>query len=32
MRCGALGRVRPAAVQHAREVAEAVATELARLD
>jgi MarR family transcriptional regulator, organic hydroperoxide resistance regulator len=28
----ALGRVRPAAVQHAREVAEAVAFELARID
>lgn len=28
----ALGRVRPAAVQHAREVAEAVAVELARID
>ncbi len=28
----ALGRVRPAAVQHAREVAEALATELARME
>jgi DNA-binding MarR family transcriptional regulator len=28
----ALGRVRPAAVQHAREVAEALASELARID